>query len=213
MLGINYQATAQSFGELNVRVELTSVRATQPSGPQGRYRRQAPQNDASKEIRPVLVALESQSGHTRTINDSVQNLDQTGLQFQPRLIGVVAGQKVRVVNSDPVYHNVFSLSSVKRFDIGRRPRGEYADVMFDKTGIVQVFCDIHPHMSATIVVLPETTFKWQVAQEDSDILISNLPNGTYRVTVYSPGFESVTRQVQIENDKRTDLGSISLEAS
>lgn len=213
MLGINYQATAQSFGELNLRVELPDVRISQTTGPQSRYRRQTPQSVASKEIRPILISLESLSGLTRSDDNRIQNLDQTGLQFEPRLIGVVAGQKVRVVNSDPVYHNVFSLSSVKRFDIGRRPRGEYADVVFDKTGIVQVFCDIHPHMSATIVVLPETTFKWVVAQEDSDIVISNLPNGTYRVTVYSPGFESISRQVQIENGKRTDLGSISLEAS
>ncbi|HAC15076.1 MAG TPA: hypothetical protein DCE78_03915 [Bacteroidetes bacterium] len=200
-------------GELSGRIELAASRISSASGPQGRYRRPTTTVQTKPEQRPVLISLESTTNFTRPTPSEIQRLDQTGLQFEPRLMGVVVGEKVRVINSDPVYHNVFSLSTVKRFDIGRRPKGEYVDVMFEKTGIVQVFCDIHSNMTATIVVLPANTYSWYILSENEEFNLPNIPAGTYRITIMSPGYLEYTDQIRIQNGTKTALGSITLEAS
>ena len=206
------ETNAQSgTGELSGRIELGASRISSASGPQGRYRRPTTPAQSKPEQRPVMISLESTTKFTRPTTSEIQKLDQTGLQFEPRLMGVVVGEKVRVINSDPVYHNVFSLSSVKRFDIGRRPRGEYVDVMFEKTGIVQVFCDIHSNMTSTIVVLPENTYNWYILEENEEFNLTNIPEGTYRISIMSPGYQEYTDQIQIQNGTKTNIGSISLE--
>lgn len=122
-------------GIVEGRVELGTSRIAQ-SGPrtQSRYQRQArPASAEASRTIPVLIFIEGNAPQPqqRSPQTTPPRLDQNKLQFEPRLVAVVAGQKVRIVNSDPVYHNVFSLSSVKRFDIGRRPTGEHVDVAFE----------------------------------------------------------------------------------
>jgi plastocyanin len=75
-------------------------------------------------------------------------------RFMPRVVAVTVGSEVEFPNDDPIYHNVFSLSRVKTFNLGRYPRGETRRVRFDTPGIVKVFCDIHSHMSAKDIALP-----------------------------------------------------------
>jgi len=77
------------------------------------------------------------------------------------------GSTVSFPNEDPIFHNVFSLSKVKRFDLVSYPAGETRDVRFDRPGVVQVFCHLHTDMSATILVLPTTSWtlpaaRWQL---------------------------------------------------
>lgn len=211
-LSVETKAQSES-GRLTGKIELGASRIAQSSGPQGRYRRQVPTSESQPEKRPVLISLESTSDVKSPTPSEIQTLDQTGIQFSPRLIGVIVGEIVRVVNSDPVYHNVFSLSSVKRFDIGRRPRGEYVDVLFDQTGVVQVFCDIHPNMTATIVVLPENTYNWHILEEGEAFDLPNIPAGTYRITIMSPGYREYSEQIQVSSGGTTSIGSITLEVS
>src|SRR5262249_26063999 len=73
-------------------------------------------------------------------------LDQKGQRFLPRILAVVVGQAVDFRNSDNVFHNVFSYSPPKRFDLGRYPRGKSKRLTFQKPGLVQVYCDIHSDM-------------------------------------------------------------------
>ena len=61
-------------------------------------------------------------------------------------------------NSDVTFHNVFSLSKTRAFDLGRYSRGKSKAVRFDRPGVVQVFCDIHSHMSAYILVFAHRYF-------------------------------------------------------
>jgi len=104
-------------------------------------------------------------------------LDQTSERFVPHVLPVVVGAKVKFVNSDEVYHNVFSLSAVKSFDLGRYARGKFRTVKFDKPGVVKIYCDIHTHMNAFILVLKNPYF----AQVDSggEYVITGVPAGTY----------------------------------
>ena len=80
-------------------------------------------------------------------------LVQKNRHFDPDLLVIPVGSTVSFPNDDPIFHNVFSLSKVKQFDLGYYPAGETRTVKFEKPGIVQVYCHIHPDMSAAIVVL------------------------------------------------------------
>ena len=77
---------------------------------------------------------------------------QKNKQFTKKKLVIKVGEKVRFTNEDPFFHNVFSLSPIKTFDLGSYPKGEYREVEFDTAGTVEVECAIHPHMRMTIIV-------------------------------------------------------------
>ncbi len=96
---------------------------------------------------------------------------QKGMQFGPGLIAVRKGTRVEFPNGDDFYHNVFSYSKAKRFDLGRFLKDEKpAAVTFDQPGVVKLYCEIHEHMRGTVVVLDTPWF----AKTDT--------NGVYRLT-------------------------------
>ena len=100
--------------------------------------------------------------------------------FEPHVLAIVAGTTVDFPNSDRTYHNVFSLSKTKSFDLGRYAVGRSKSVRFDRPGIVRVFCDIHSHMSAFILVFAHRYFK--VADPDGSYRLENVPPGIYTVS-------------------------------
>jgi plastocyanin len=104
-------------------------------------------------------------------------LDQKDLVFHPQVLPIFVGTTVDFPNKDNLFHNVFSYSSPKEFDLGRYPTGESKSIRFDKAGIVRVYCDIHSHMNATILVLENPYFA--VPDEGGSFVIRNVPNGTY----------------------------------
>ena len=83
---------------------------------------------------------------------------QRNESFTPRVVAVTVGSEVEFPNDDPIYHNVFSLSRVRSFNLGRYPRGDTRRVRFDRPGVVKVFCEIHSHMSATVMVFNHPWF-------------------------------------------------------
>src|SRR5215831_3158154 len=85
-------------------------------------------------------------------------LDQRHEQFVPHVLAITAGTTVDFPNNDLTFHNVFSLSPIKSFDLGRYPVGQSRSVKFDRAGIIPVFCDIHSHMSAYILVFNHPFF-------------------------------------------------------
>ena len=106
-------------------------------------------------------------------------LDQRDLMFHPQVLPVLIGTTVDFPNRDNLFHNVFSYSQPKEFDLGRYPTGTQKSVRFDKPGIVRVYCDIHSHMNATILVLENPYF---VVPDDQGLFsIKNIPGGTYTV--------------------------------
>lgn len=156
----------------------------------------------------ILVWLESrnQKSFRRPADTTVPVLDQVNKQFKPKLLAVRVGENVRIKNSDPIYHNVFSLSRTKRFDVGRRPPGDYEEVSFDETGIVDVFCDIHSDMHAVIVVMPEQTVRWKKLAESGNFRFEGVPQGDYRVHFYALG--DLRRSVDI---RAIDMKKVTLE--
>jgi plastocyanin len=122
-------------------------------------------------------------------------LDQRNETFVPHIIAIVAGTTVDFPNSDHTYHNVFSLSKTKSFDLGRYAVGRSKSVRFDKPGIVRVFCDIHSHMSAFILVFAHRYFS--VADPDGSYRLDNVPPGTYTVVAWHEAASLESRRVVV----------------
>ena len=130
-----------------------------------------------------VVALLSPKGPIPLEPGKTPVVDQKGLAFRPQVLAVQTGQAVDFLNSDPVFHNIFSLSPVKRFDLGRYAKGRSKAVTFDRAGIVQYFCDIHPEMNGVIVVV-ETPY-FTVTDPGGAYRITDVPPGTYEVAVWT----------------------------
>ena len=100
----------------------------------------------------------------------------------PPVLAVTVGTTVAFPNEDDTFHNVFSYSKAKRFDLGRYSKGETKSVQFDEPGLVKVFCEIHKVMRAAILVL-ENPFHTMV-EKDGTFRIPDLPAGQYQLAVW-----------------------------
>jgi hypothetical protein len=90
---------------------------------------------------------------------------------------------------------VFSLSKINKFDLGRYARGKSKSVRFDRPGVVRIFCDIHSHMSAFVLVFSHPYYV--IAEPDGRYRIDNIPPGTYTVSAWYEGEARDTRMVSI----------------
>lgn len=122
-------------------------------------------------------------------------MDQRNETFVPRLLAVETGTTVDFPNSDAIFHNVFSLSRARRFDLGRYAAGRSKAVRFDRPGVVRVFCDIHSHMSAFIVVFNHPFFR--VTDAEGRFRIENVPPGTYTLVGWYEGEARVRKAVTV----------------
>ncbi|HEX8818850.1 MAG TPA: carboxypeptidase regulatory-like domain-containing protein [Archangium sp.] len=124
----------------------------------------------------VVVYL---TGYTEPPPAAEVNMAQRNKAFQPSVVAVVAGQKVRFSNNDVVVHNVFSRSRARKFDAGKNRPGEDYTETFKKTGLIDVYCDIHEQMVATIVVVPNRAFA--VTGPDGRFVLKGVPPGTHPI--------------------------------
>jgi len=107
---------------------------------------------------------------------------QQDTSFAPAVIVVPAGTTVRFPNHDTFFHNVFSYSKTKRFDLGRYPKGESKTVTFDAPGGVSVFCEIHKWMRGAILVVDNPYYA--AVNADGSFDLPNVPPGKYKVSVW-----------------------------
>ena len=122
-------------------------------------------------------------------------MDQRNETFVPHVLAIMTGTTVDFPNSDKFYHNVFSLSKTARFDLGRYPAGRFRSIRFDKPGIVRVFCDIHSHMNAYILVFSHPFFT--LTDQEGRYRIDSIPPGSYNVVAWNEGTASEAKPVQV----------------
>lgn len=108
-----------------------------------------------KFITPVSILISTVLFHTQSFaleSEKVVEVGQKNKEFTTKEITIKQGDVVRFKNEDPFFHNVFSLSDAKFFDLGSFPQGEHKDVKFEEKGEVEVECAIHPNMKMKIKV-------------------------------------------------------------
>lgn len=142
-------------------------------------------------------------------------LVQKNKQFTPHVTAVEVGSVVDFPNHDPFFHNVFSLFNGKRFDLGLYEAGSTRSVHFDRAGICYIFCNIHPQMSAIVVVVDTPYFA--VSNQLGDVAISNVPPGQYKMNLWdeqcSPeDLKETAREVTV-GAETSSLGTIRLQQS
>jgi plastocyanin len=124
-------------------------------------------------------------------------MDQRNETFVPHVLAITVGTTVDFPNSDNIYHNVFSLRA-PRFDLGRYAAGRSKSVRFDRPGIARVFCEIHSHMSAFILVFNHRYFS--VTSAEGRYQIGRVPPGRYTLVAWNEGAIRESRAVVISED-------------
>ncbi len=130
------------------------------------------------------------------------SMQQVARRFSPDLLVVPAGSTVSFPNMDPIFHNVFSLSRPKMFDLGNYPKGDTRNVVFPKPGVVYVNCHLHPNMAGVIVVTPN---KWNAkADRAGQFELHDLPPGDYALVAWhkAAGFFRKTVRVTAGSDAK-----------
>jgi plastocyanin len=130
--------------------------------------------------------------------NQVAQMAQKDIAFVPHVLPVVVGTTVAFPNDDPIFHNVFSTSGVHKFDLGLYPQGTSRNTVFERPGIVQISCNVHPQMSAYVVVLDEPYFA--VANARGNYRITGLPLGSYTVKVWHPDLGSISQPFTLRQD-------------
>ena len=130
-------------------------------------------------------------------------VSQSGLQFDPRVISVVAGQTVEFPNKDDVAHNVFSLSKAKQFKLGIYPKGQSREVKFEKPGVIDLFCSIHRHMHAVVVVTPSPHAA--VSTVGSGFTIKDVPPGSYTLHYWNAKLGKHTQPLEATDGEVTNV--------
>jgi plastocyanin len=134
-------------------------------------------------------------------------VDQRGLVFQPHLTAVQVGTTVDFLNSDSVAHNVFwtSIGGNKKLghNLGTWPKGERKSFKFDTPGAVPILCNVHPEMSAYLVVVSTPYFA--ISDQTGNYKIENVPDGSYTATAWHEGAKSQSKPVAVSGDAKADF--------
>ncbi len=154
-----------------------------------------------------VVYVDSIQGKTFPAPTQQPVLDQKGLMFQPHILVVQQGTTVEFLNSDSVAHNVFwvSVGGNKKLghNLGTWPKGEKHSFKFDTSGVVPLFCNVHPEMSAYIVIAPTPYFA--ASDQAGNYKIENVPDGHYTVSAWHEGAKNQSKPITVAGDTTADF--------
>src|SRR6202167_2679104 len=205
-------AQAQNItGTILIKKKLTKRRVTQSvsiyqRGTAVELGKDAEEDPLEFERSRVVIYLEGPSpASIDSASAGPFKIQQLNRRFTPDMLVVPVGSTVSFPNMDPIFHNIFSLSKPKTFDLGSYDKGETRQVAFPKTGIVEVYCRLHPNMAATIIVTPN---RWYARSDRSgQFQIQNVPPGKYTIVAWhkSAGFFRKSILVESGRDSVADF--------
>lgn len=133
---------------------------------------------------------------TNVVSVATKRVAQQGAMFTPHVLPVMVGTAVEWPNDDTIFHNVFSMSDAKQFDLGLY-KGNPPDkrVTFDKPGRVDVFCSIHENMHCIVLVLENPYFA--STDEDGNYKISNVPPGDYKLKAWHERLPADEKEITV----------------
>jgi len=200
VMGVGGQETSTVQGHVEIGIPITARRPTSAYAARSVPR---PTLAPTSERRNVVIYL--RDAHPQGVAPMRVSIRQRGETFIPRVVAVTVGSEVDFPNDDPFYHNVFSLSRAKSFNLGRYPRGDTRRVRFDRPGIVKVFCEIHSHMSATVMVLDHPWFA--MPDESGRFVLDGVPPGDRQITAWHErlGDTTVTLRAEAGRAVTTDF--------
>jgi plastocyanin len=115
----------------------------------------------------------------------------------PHILAVPAGSTINFPNEDPISHNLFSLTPVHTFDVGLYRKGPGKAEKFDTPGVVNIYCNVHPNMSAVVHVMQTPYYGFTDANGDYSF---DVPAGKYRVTAWNEQGGSVFSDIEVKGD-------------
>ena len=162
---------------------------------------------------PMDGQFAERSYHSSAIGKTVAMV-QKNKTFIPHVLPVLIGTTVSFPNKDPIYHNVFSLTRGHKFDLGKYGRKAtsknytFEHSGFKEPGLIQIFCDIHRHMKAYILVLENPYF----TQPDSNgyFRIKGIPEGKWQIYVWHPLVKYLTEPIEVRENSPVELAPITL---
>jgi plastocyanin len=148
---------------------------------------------------PPLAVVYLDGAFPRPASSPVKQVAQKDLTFIPALLPIQVGTKVEFPNLDDTYHNIFSYSPAKRFDLGRyRPEERpIPSEVFDKPGLVTLRCDIHEHMRGLILTLNTPYFV--MTDTAGHFRLDRLPAGHYTLKAWIDSRTTREKPVELKN--------------
>ncbi len=137
--------------------------------------------------------------------ETVVQVGQKDLMFAPGLLAIRVGTRVEFPNHDEVYHNIFSYSAPKRFDLGRYRADErpVPSQVFDTAGLVTLRCDIHDHMRGLILVLDTPHFV--VTDSEGRFRLEGVPAGRYTLKAWVSSRKTLEKPLVVEGDETVSV--------
>ena len=147
---------------------------------------------------PPLAVVYLEGSFPQSTSLPTKQVRQKDLTFIPSLLPVRVGTKVEFPNLDDTYHNIFSYSPAKRFDLGRYRQDErpIPAQVFDKPGLVILRCDIHEHMRGLILVL--NTPHFVMTDMAGHFRLDGLPTGHYTLKAWIDSRTTREKQVDLK---------------
>jgi len=190
-------------GRLQGRVTITvPVSKAPPSAAYGARRVEKGPAETGSELTNVIVFLQD-APKAANLPPTRARIVQENETFIPRVVAVTRGSTVDFPNADPFFHDVFSLSRSGTFDLGSYPKGQTKSQQFRRAGLIKVYCHIHSHMSASIMVFDHPYFG--IPRADGSFTIDEVPAGTYKVSAWHERIGENTQTVRIEPGRPAEI--------